>query len=110
MSSSQASLAGQWNQLRLSGIIIKPPRLFRSPSGVSHLKFVLEHKSEQVEANLPRRSYVRINIVFSGQQADFWSEKLKQSDAVTVEGFLNREEDSSGQGILVLHAQQLVKI
>jgi primosomal replication protein N len=98
------------NQLVISGDIVKPPRLTRSPAGIRHLHLSLEHRSEQLEAGLPRRSYVRIAVVVSGDEAARWETELTVGSAVQVSGFLNRHEDSNGLAKLVLHAQQLVKI
>lgn len=98
------------NQFVISGQLTKPPQLTRSPAGISHLRFVLEHVSEQLEAGLPRRSYVRIQVVLSGNEAPQWATELAVGSAVQVTGFLNRQEDKNGLAKLVLHAQQLVKI
>jgi len=98
------------NLYQVSGAVIKPPQLTHSPAGISHLRFVLEHLSEQIEAGLPRRSYVRIVVVLSGGVATQWAKELNVGTAVHVSGFLNRIEDKNGIGKLVLHAQQLVKI
>ncbi len=98
------------NQLVLSGNVIKPPRLTRSPAGIRHLHLIVEHSSEQLEAGLPRRSYVRIAVVLSGDEVNRWDTELTVGSAVQVSGFLNRHEDSNGLAKLVLHAQQLVKI
>ena len=98
------------NSYQLSGQIIRPPQLTRSPAGISHLRFVLEHQSEQIEAGLPRRSYVRITVVISGELAEQWANELNVGNEVQVTGFLNRIEDRNGIGKLVLHGQQLVKI
>lgn len=98
------------NQLVLAGVVVKAPRFSQSPAGIHHLRFVLEHRSEQVEAKLPRRSYVRIAVVLSGEEATQWRNQLDVGSEVQVSGFLNREEDKNGIGKLVLHVQQLVKI
>nr|WP_244595909.1 primosomal replication protein N [Pseudidiomarina aestuarii] len=110
MTSRSSIVELSFNQLELSGVLTKPPQLTKSPAGIYHLRFVVEHRSEQVEANLPRRSYVRLQVVLSGQDAPQWSKELNVGQAVTVRGFLNREEDKNGIGKLVLHAQQLVLI
>ena len=98
------------NHYQLSGQIIRPPQLTRSPAGISHLRFVLEHQSEQIEAGLTRRSYVRITVVLSGELGEQWANELNVGNEVQVTGFLNRIEDRNGIGKLVLHGQQLVKI
>lgn len=98
------------NQFVLGGSICLPPKLTRSPAGVSHLRFVLEHRSLQYEAGLQRRSYVRIQVVMSGEDAPQWANELNVGMQVQVSGFLNRIEDKNGVAKLVIHAQQLVKI
>lgn len=95
------------NLLMLTGSVTKAPKLQKSPAGIAHLYFVLEHQSEQIEANLPRRSYLRIQAVLSGPSANEWSKQLNTGTVVTARGFLNREEDSNGVAKLVLHVQQL---
>ncbi len=74
------------------------------------MSFVVEHRSEQLEAGFSRRSFVRIVVVVSGDSAAQWANDLKVGDVVHARGFLNRIEDKNGIGKLVLHAQQLVKI
>ena len=54
------------NQLTLSGVVCKTPKYSQSPAGIPHCIFVLEHKSMQVEADLNRNSYVRLQVVASG--------------------------------------------
>lgn len=98
------------NQLVIDGNVCKPAKVTKSPAGISHLHFALEHISEQFEATLPRRSYVRIQVVFSGAEASEWVTKLTVGSAVQVRGFLNRQEDNNGLAKLVLHAQQLKMI
>ncbi|MDT7524496.1 MULTISPECIES: primosomal replication protein N [Idiomarinaceae] len=98
------------NHFVVSGAVVKPPQLTHSPAGISHLKFVLEHRSEQIEAGLPRRAYVRMVTVVSGALATQWANELNVGSDIQVSGFLNRIEDKNGIGKLVLHAQQLVKI
>lgn len=98
------------NQLVLGGSVSKPPKLTTSPAGISHLRFVLDHQSEQQEAGYARRSFVRILVVLGGEAAKQWIHELTVGSQVQVTGFLNRIEDKNGVGKLVLHAQQLVKI
>ncbi|RUO60525.1 primosomal replication protein N [Pseudidiomarina insulisalsae] len=98
------------NQLVLGGSVSKPPRLTTSPAGISHLRFVLDHQSEQQEAGYSRRSFVRILVVVTGEAAKQWMNELTVGTQLQVSGFLNRIEDKNGVGKLVLHARQLVKI
>jgi len=95
------------NQLIIDGTVCKAAKVTQSPAGIKHLHFALEHISEQFEATLPRRSYVRIQVVLSGAEASEWVNKLTVGCAIQVRGFLNRQEDNNGLAKLVLHAQQL---
>lgn len=109
-SADRVSMGHAMNQLVIGGNVCKPAKLTHSPAGISHLHFSLEHVSEQIEAQLPRRSYLRIQVVYSGTEAKQWINELSVGTEVTVTGFLNRQEDSNGLAKLVLHAQQLSKI
>ena len=75
---------------------------------IEHLQLVIEHRSMQPEAGMNRQSYVRIQVVLSGEGLQHWLEKLTVGCEVLAEGFLrNRHEDSNGSPRLVLHAQHL---
>ena len=98
------------NLLVLEGIVHKAPLRKQSPSGVSHLMFSLEHQSNQVEAGLPRRAYVRIQVVLSGDVAEQYTQDLYLGCHVSVSGFLSRHESKDGVGKLVLHAHKIERI
>jgi primosomal replication protein N len=98
------------NQYVLSGVICKTPKFNQSPAGIPHCIFVLEHKSMQVEADLNRNSYVRLQVVASGQQFQSQTQHLYVGQAVQVRGFLNRHENRNGLSQLVLHAQHIERI
>ena len=98
------------NQYVLSGTVCKTPKLSQSPAGIPHCTFVLEHKSMQVEAELNRNSYVRLQVVASGTQIQSQTQHLYVGQAIQVRGFLNRHETRSGLSQLVLHAQHIERI
>jgi primosomal replication protein N len=98
------------NQLILAGVICKAPKFSQSPAGIPHCIFVLEHKSMQVEADLNRNSYVRIQVVASGYQMQPSTENLQVGQSVKVWGFLNRHQGRNGLSQLVIHAQQIERI
>ncbi len=98
------------NQLVIAGVVCKPPKFSQSPAGIPHCIFVLEHKSMQMEAELNRNSYVRIQVVASGTQMQPGTENLQVGQAVKVGGFLNRHQGRNGLSQLVLHAQQIERI
>jgi len=98
------------NACVLSGFLPKEPSFTQSPAGVPHCQFVLEHQSEQVEADLPRRVWCRIKVVASGHGLKEQTEFLKSGSKVTVSGFINRVETQNGLGQLILHARQVNRI
>ncbi|EKE83660.1 primosomal replication protein N [Idiomarina xiamenensis] len=98
------------NCFEIAGVLCKPPRISRSPAGIAHFHGVIEHQSEQLEAGLKRRSYVRIQVVYSADDVSQLSAQLTMGCQVLAKGFLHRHEDSNGLSRLVLHAQYLTKI
>ncbi|MBE0369693.1 primosomal replication protein N [Pseudoalteromonas sp. MMG013] len=98
------------NQYVLSGMICKTPKFSQSPAGIPHCIFVLEHKSMQVEAELNRNSYVRLQVVASGETFQDQTQHLYVGQAIQVRGFLNRHESRNGLSQLVLHAQHIERI
>lgn len=98
------------NCFELTGIIVKSPKLTVSPAGISHCQFSLEHRSIQIEADMNKQAYVRIQVLASGQWTQQLTQNLTVGTEVKVSGFLNRHEQTNGLGQLVLHAQQVEKL
>jgi primosomal replication protein N len=98
------------NLLVIEGTVHRTPIKKQSPSGVGHIILSLEHQSTQVEAGLPRKAYVRIQVVLSGDVAQQYSQDLYQGCYISVSGFLSRHETKDGVGKLVLHAQKIERI
>ncbi len=96
------------NLLVLEGFVLKTPKMTQSPAGIAHCHFVLEHQSQQTEADLPRRAYVRIGVVASGGASQQFA--LFQGSHIRVSGFISRHESRDGTGKLVLHAQNIERI
>lgn len=98
------------NQLVIAGTLAKTARLTKSPAGIPHLHFSIEHRSMQTEAGLSRQCYARIQVVASGDWTLAWSEQLTLGSVVKVAGFIQRHEDKNGMGKLVLHAQKIEQV
>lgn len=98
------------NLLVLDGVVHRTPIRKQSPSGVGHVILSLEHQSVQVEAGLPRKAFVRIQVVLSGDVAQQYSQDLYQGSFISVSGFLSRHETKDGVGKLVLHAHKIERI
>ena len=98
------------NLLVLEGIIFKGPTRTRSPSGIEHCHFVLEHQSQQYEAELLRRAFVRLPVVVSGNATQQITQDLFQGCHISVSGFLTRHESRNGNAKMVLHAQKIERM
>ncbi|MFT4925327.1 MAG: primosomal replication protein N [Phenylobacterium sp.] len=98
------------NVLVLDGIVLKTPKITRSPSGITHWHFVLEHQSQQTEADLPRRAFLRIPVVVSGRESQQLSQALLKGNSIRANGFLSRHDSRDGSSKLVLHAQSIEQI
>ena len=98
------------NQFILSGTVCKKPKFSQSPAGIPHCIFVLEHKSSQIEAGLNRSSYVRIQVVASGEGLQQQTQDIDMGTQLTVRGFINRHEGRNGVSQLVLHAHHIERI
>ncbi|MEW6995295.1 primosomal replication protein N [Colwelliaceae bacterium MEBiC 14330] len=108
---SQASLQGhlQENCLVLTGEVVKAPKQSKSPAGIVHSQFSIDHKSMQSEAGMNRQAFVRIQVVATGELSHLTRE-LVAGSVIKVSGFINRHESRNGNPLLVLHAQQIQMI
>ncbi|KLV00360.1 primosomal replication protein N [Photobacterium aquae] len=98
------------NRLELSGVIAKDPKRSQSLAGIPHCHFVLEHRSYQQEADLPRQVYCYINVVVSGQGQQVLTQDLAIGSHIKVGGFVSYHTGRNGIGKLVLHADHIEKI
>jgi len=89
------------------GKVVKTPKLTTSPAGIQHCQFSLEHRSIQVEANMNRQAFVRMQVVATGQWSAQLTRDLTEGCEIKVLGFINRHESNNGSPLLVLHAQQI---
>ncbi|NAW66001.1 MULTISPECIES: primosomal replication protein N [Photobacterium] len=98
------------NRLELSGTVAKHPKRSQSPAGVPHCHFVLEHRSNQVEADLTRQVYCYINVVVSGKGQQVLTHDLAVGSNIKAGGFISWQTGRNGIGKLVLHADHIEKI
>jgi len=94
----------------LVGQVVKAPKLSTSPAGFHHCQFSIEHRSMQVEAEMNRQAFVRMQVVASGPWAQHLTRDLTEGCNVKVSGFINRHETRNGMPLIVLHAQQIEMI
>ncbi|WP_341502079.1 primosomal replication protein N [Gallaecimonas sp. GXIMD4217] len=93
--------------MQLTGQLVRAPRRSQSPAGVKHCQFWLEHRSEQVEAEMTRPAYCRIQVVASGDNLNQSTWGLTMGQVVTVTGFLVSHRSKEGNLVPVLHAQRI---
>ncbi|MGF1768131.1 primosomal replication protein N [Enterovibrio makurazakiensis] len=98
------------NRIALSGVITNGPIRKQSPAGIPHCHFVIEHRSEQLEAALPRQVYCRLPVVISGQGSQNKTQHLALGSNIKVSGFLAYQTSRNGAGKLVLHADDIIDI
>ncbi len=62
------------NRFSVMGIVSQLPKRLKSPSGIEHCKFLLEHRSDQIEGGFTRQAWLKMPVQISGNQL---IEKLK---------------------------------
>lgn len=95
------------NRLVLAGTVCKALIRKVSPSGIPHYQFVLEHRSQQLEAALTRQAWCRMPIIASGQTLEAHTHSITVSSRITVAGFISTHQGRNGLSKLVLHAEQI---
>ena len=98
------------NCLVLVGEVVKPPKLSTSPAGIPHCQFSIDHKSIQSEAGMNRQTFVRIQVVATGELSQHLTRDLTAGCNIKVTGFINRHESRNGNPLLALHAKQIEMI
>ncbi len=98
------------NCLVLVGTVVKIPKLSTSPAGIHHCQFSMDHRSIQQEAGMNRQTFVRIQVVATGELSQHLTRDLTAGCEIKVTGFINRHESRNGNPLLVLHAQQIEMI
>lgn len=98
------------NRIELVGNIAKGPIRKKSPAGIPHCYFVIEHRSIQQEAGYPRQVYCRLSVVISGLKSQSQTEHLVLGSNIKVSGFLAYQTSRNGENKLVLHAENITEI
>ncbi len=62
------------NRFSVMGVVSQLPKRLKSPSGIEHCKFLLEHCSDQIESGFTRQAWLKMPVQISGNQL---IEKLK---------------------------------
>ena len=89
------------------GVVTHEPKRSKSPNGVEHCRFWLEHRSEQIESGLPRQAWLKMPIQVSGNQLVEKTQGITVGNKVLIQGFLTTHQLNNGSTQLVLHAEQI---
>lgn len=79
----------------------------KSPSGIEHCQFRLEHRSEKIESGLSRQAWLSMPIQVSGNQLIEKTQSITVGSKLLVVGFISSHKTPSGLAQLVLHAEQI---
>ena len=90
------------NRLSIIGVVANNPKRRKSPNGIEHCQFLLEHRSNQVEANLSRQAWCKIPVQVSGNQLVEKTQGITVGSKVLILGFLTTHQLNNGSTQLVL--------
>ena len=80
-----------------------------TPAGIPITRFVLEHQSEQSEADLKRNIRCQVFIVASGKKLRNQTRDLSAGQAITVEGYLNQISFKGTNPQLCVNAEKIMQ-
>lgn len=95
------------NRFSLIGRVYDFPKRSKSPNGIAHCRFYLEHRSEQKEAGFIRQAWCKIAVQVSGDQLIAKTQGITVGSNLLVVGFVTSHKSSNGLIQLVLHAEQI---
>ncbi|OOF67006.1 primosomal replication protein N [Rodentibacter sp. Ppn85] len=95
------------NRFSLTGVVCQLPKRHKSPNGIEHCRFWLEHRSEQVESGLSRQAWLKMPIQVSGNQLVEKTQSITVGNQLLVVGFITSHRTVNGLSQLVLHAEQI---
>ena len=95
------------NRLSLIGTVAGFPKRTKSPNGIVHCRFYLEHRSEQQEAGFIRQAWCKMAIQVSGNQLNQKTQSITVGSKLLVVGFIHSHKTANGLSQLVLHAEQI---
>jgi primosomal replication protein N len=95
------------NCVVIAGQVASASQIRYSPAGLPISHFVLEHRSQQVEASIPREAHCRIQVLACGKPLAQNAQVLTPGTLVRVRGFLSRANHRYGETRLVVHAERI---
>lgn len=95
------------NRFSLIGSVTHLPTRTKSPSGIEHCRFYLQHRSEQQEAGFARQVWCNMPIQVSGSRLMQKTQSITVGCRLLITGFIHSHKTSNGLSQLVLHAEQI---
>ncbi|NYA27488.1 primosomal replication protein N [Haemophilus haemolyticus] len=95
------------NRFSVMGVVSQLPKRLKSPSGIEHCKFLLEHRSDQIEGGFTRQAWLKMLVQISGNQLIEKTQSITVGSKILVVGFITSHKTQSGLCQLVLHAEQI---
>ncbi|GJH42263.1 primosomal replication protein N [Pasteurella canis] len=95
------------NRFSLIGQVASQLKRIKSPNGIEHCQFLLEHRSIQQEAGLSRQAWCKMLIQVSGNQLIEKTQSITVGSQLLVVGFVSSHKTVNGLSQLVLHAEQI---
>ena len=95
------------NRFSVMGVVSQLPKRLKSPSGIEHCKFLLEHRSDQIEGGFTRQAWLKMPVQISGNQLIEKTQSITVGSKISVVGFITSHKTQSGLYQLVLHAEQI---
>ncbi len=95
------------NHLVLTGEVVRRGETRHSPAGLPLIRFILDHRSRQVEADVLREARCRIEVLACGDRLARTVADLAPGTRVRVGGFIARSGHRDDAYRLVLHAEAI---
>jgi len=94
----------EYNELVLTGQLLKPAEIQTTPAGIPIARFVLVHRSRRSEAGQMRKVECRMSVVASGQVLTTGITNWPPGTRLQVKGFLSRAGYRAPDMRIELHA------
>ncbi len=95
------------NRFSLEGLVSSEPKGYKSPNGIEHCRFWIEHRSEQIEAGFQRQAWCKMPVQISGKTLIQQTQGITVGKQLLVTGFLSSHKQPNGLHQLVLHAEHI---
>ncbi len=95
------------NKLVVTGEVVQLDTLRYTPAGLPLLSFVVQHRSEQTEAEMQRKVECEVPVIAIGKIAE-QAKAIQMASQVKLGGFLAKRSLKSSQLVLHLNAFEII--